>query len=335
MSAATQPQLFQAELKTKFALQYHGFIDAMVPCMLGDQTNIVIDIENMYTHFGCATKAYAKTKIEAHLKNEEDYILQPINRRSYRILINVKSLKVLLRTAKGNREWNRLETYCAMESLLPENTQASNIEQFADASAEIPPPRHVELPTHMPIKSYTNFMDFHFAQVYLRLTDGRFVNVYPIGRPDLALSKEELAQYFVVKLGSQLDLTGRQDTHILALRDSILLDSCVTKSAQYVERNVKDILKNKFELYEGTHVDKSVRDMELVLVKTQEDYNGYVRLVQKGVVEAETSRDVQLVREQTIHELTKKDNLLIQLEIRKVELEMKKMDFDMASLKTM
>ena len=79
------------------------------------------------------------------------------------------------------------------------------------------------------LKSVTGVTDFRRAQYYLRQVIGMWSNVHPVGRPQDVLTPEELAEFVVVKAGSQGEMTGRQGTHMTAFSSSRLIDSHITE----------------------------------------------------------------------------------------------------------
>ena len=87
------------------------------------------------------------------------------------------------------------------------------------------------------------------------------------------------------------------------------MDSFLTLRPFDVERKVKDRLKNDRKLYEGVFEGKPTKDMELILVSSEEEYAELVALIQDTVtqVEQEGENDVRVK--------------LMELELRKVEIE--------------
>ena len=144
------------------------------------------------------------------------------------------------------------------------------------------PGEHRAAAIDSPLTSVTGIIDIRSPQVYLRETDGRFADVHPVGRPNMIVEPELLKSFRILKLGSQ-GCTNRQKEHKRTFRDSRLLDSFLTPAHTLVESKVKDTLKNDRRLYEGLYAGKTVRDKELVLVKTQEEYEEIVAIIQSAM----------------------------------------------------
>ena len=90
------------------------------------------------------------------------------------------------------------------------------------------------------LKSITNTKEYHKAQCYFRQVASRFTNVHPRGRPNLKIPDDEVRYHIFVKIGSQDDDTGRQNTHITAYNySSMLVDSLLTKAMTHIERKCK------------------------------------------------------------------------------------------------
>lgn len=130
------------------------------------------------------------------------------------------------------------------------------------------------------IESGTEVREYRAPQFYLRQVFGKWSHVHPVGRPQDVLSADQLAEFAVVKIGSQ-GVTERQLTHNKQFDRSELLDSCLTSSFTHVETKAKDYWRDHDELYEGLHEDKTARDTELLLVRNQEDYERYLAVVQQ------------------------------------------------------
>lgn len=131
------------------------------------------------------------------------------------------------------------------------------------------------------IKSASNVQEFQAPQFYFRQVLGKWSNLHPVGRPQEAVSPDQLSEVAVVKIGSMGVNTKRQETHVKQFDRSELLDSCLTSSFTHVETKAKDYWRDKGELYEGLHESKSVGDIELLLVRNQEDYERYLAVVQQ------------------------------------------------------
>ena len=153
-------------------------------------------------------------------------------------------------------------------------------------------------------------------QLYFRQIFGNWSNMHPYNRPDEVLSAEELAQCMVVKFGSQGENTERQVTHCRSFSESQVLDSCLTPAFTHLEMIVKDIWKNKGELYTGLHEDKDKRDTELLLVKKQETYNGYFDFVMTKCAQIE--QEISMSPEVLI-EIEKTKQKQADSEVRKYE----------------
>ena len=178
------------------------------------------------------------------------------------------------------------------------------------------------------LTSVTGFIDLRIAQVYTREVLGRFKSLHPHGRPGDALTLDQMSTLIVLKFGSQGEQTGRQGAHTQAFRDSKLVDSFPTRGYAYAEQRMKDILYNRGQLYEGLHEDKTVKDTELFVLHSQEDYAMLVELIQTCVGEAEansTSAPVELL-------LAMEKTKQVEAEARKAEAEARKAEAE-ASVK--
>ena len=294
MESVSEFETARCALKAKFGPSCSEFVDVFLKPMMGSQTDRVIDASPMFKFMGETKKGNLKIKMDT-LKIE--YETKPRG-KTHELLISVDQMKTLLRLKKN---LPNLAMYESMEKFLDDNN-LRNLE-----ATPIPAPNLADVPStsanHKPdIESFTNNIDRHGAQFYFRKTDGDFTDVYPVGRPDKRLSPEELRAYTILKGGGQLNDTMRQGTHDKAFLHSVLLDSCITNASFFVERKVKDIWKNNNQLYEGLYRGKKTRDTELLLVQTQAEYNERVQLVQKMIVEAESSSDLQIEKERTKQE---------------------------------
>ena len=164
--------------------------------------------------------------------------------------------------------------------------------------------------------SVTNMIDMDIAQVYIRLLPvDKCSDVWPVGRPDLKLTADELAMCYIIKLGYQNTNTSRQSNHTTTMRDSQLIDSFPTDFPFVVERKVKKHLKNRQQLYEGQFEGKASRDTELVVFRSQEEYAEFVHTLQGFVAQA-TQTPAKWAHEQKIAEY---QYLTTEAEARKVE----------------
>jgi len=192
------------------------------------------------------------------------------------------------------------------------------------------------------LKSSTNQIDFDKPQLYLRWIPGPWRDVHPIGRPELALSQEELIQAAIVKLGSQGPYTGRQQAHTYAYPDSRLLDSFVTDDYKTAERNMKRRLRNELSLFEGTYGDNTKRDTELIVIRSQEDYDACVGTIRDVILvrdddtisslqlecDREKTKQTEIIEKEKTKQMEiieKTKQMQIQLEMRKLDLEEKRL----------
>lgn len=177
---------------------------------------------------------------------------------------------------------------------------------------------HVKSSQPFPLISATNVVDLRSAQFYMRMVEGNWANICPIGKPELTVSQDELDKCIIIKFGEQCDNTGRQTQHNNKFKNSRVLDSFLTTSHSIVEQKAKDYWINNQELYEGLYEGKNVKDTELLLIKSQEHYEEYVRYVQKVIREVESpltdSHELKLAQEKT-------KQMEVELEIRKLDLQ--------------
>ena len=130
------------------------------------------------------------------------------------------------------------------------------------------------------IESVTNVQEFRAPQFYFRHILGKWSHLHPTGRPQEVISADALSKVAVIKIGS-MGVTERQMTHNKQFDRSELVDSCLTSSFTHVETKAKDYWRDRGELYEGLHEGKTVRDTELLLVRSQEDYKRHLAVVQQ------------------------------------------------------
>ena len=146
------------------------------------------------------------------------------------------------------------------------------------------------LPPPFLLRSVTNVIDLRSSQLYFRQVMGEFANVHPRGRPDLALSAEEIGCAVFVKLGS-MGQTDRQMQHQTAFKGSELVDSLLTVAQTSVEQKFKDLLMDRGMLFEGLHQSKTAKDTELLVIPTQEAYEELVQIAKTIVNTVHTSME--------------------------------------------
>ncbi len=152
------------------------------------------------------------------------------------------------------------------------------------------------------LKSITNTKEYHKAQCYFRQVASRFTNVHPRGRPNLKIPDDEVRYHIFVKIGSQDDDTGRQHTHITAYNySSMLVDSLLTKAMTHIERRCKMKWQDMGLLYEGSYEGKDVRDTELLVFKTQDEYESLVKDAISMIenIGIHSDLEIEFVRENT------------------------------------
>ena len=179
------------------------------------------------------------------------------------------------------------------------------------------------------LQSVTNVIEHTAAQCYFRQVAPTFTNVHPIGRPDLRIPDDQLKFCVVLKQGCQDVGTGRQDHHIPAFRHcSILVDSFPTKSFAHIERKCKQFWANRGMLFEGTFIGKKVRDNELLVFRTQEEYNALVNDVIRFINQlgADGENQVEIEREKTKQADAAVRLKEIEFEILKLQFEMRKFE---------
>ncbi len=118
-----------------------------------------------------------------------------------------------------------------------------------------------------------SYINLHSDQVYLWQVFDEYARVHLIGRPDMLIPEAEHADYAFLKIGNQGLATGRQRRHCSHYQDGLLLDSFETKCYTKVEKQVKESWKNELQLYEGTHKASGKREVELLLVRGQQEYD--------------------------------------------------------------
>lgn len=165
------------------------------------------------------------------------------------------------------------------------------------------------------LESATGFVAFRAPSIYMRQVHDKVSNLHPIGRPQDVLTPEQLAEVAIVKIGSQGGHTGRQMTHNkYNYNQSKLLDSKLTTSFTHAETQAKDIWRNNGELYEGLFEGKTTRDVELLVVKNQEDYERQVNFYHNLCPAESIPLELQLAQEKT-------KQSAIDADVRKTEIE--------------
>ena len=169
------------------------------------------------------------------------------------------------------------------------------------------------------LKSITNTKEYHKAQCYFRQVASRFTNVHPRGRPNLKIPDDEVRYHIFVKIGSQDDDTGRQNTHITAYNySSMLVDSLLTKAMTHIERKCKMKWQDMGLLYEGSYEEKDVRDTELLVFKTQDDYEFLVKDAISMIENIGLHSDLEI---EFVRENTKLQIAQLESDVRKAEIE--------------
>ena len=163
--------------------------------------------------------------------------------------------------------------------------------------------------------------DIRREQLYTRLVrcPSDWEHVCPIGQPDAEVRLEDRIDWAVLKFGNQGPRTGRQAQHDIDFKNSMLLDSFYTTSYSLVELRVKDYLANNhYHLrYEGKHVDKKIKDTELLLIRSQEEYAEIANVIQKIINEVEAPASMMQEQEKTKQ---------LELQLRIAEVMMRKAD---------
>ena len=174
------------------------------------------------------------------------------------------------------------------------------------------------------LKSITNTKEYHKAQCYFRQVASRFTNVHPRGRPNLKIPDDEVRYHIFVKLGSQDDDTGRQNTHITAYNySSMLVDSLLTKAMTHIERRCKMKWQDMGLLYEGTYEGKDVRDTELLVFKTQDDYESLVKDAISMIENIGLHSDLEI---EFVRENTKLQIAQLEAGVREIEADVRKIE---------
>ena len=165
------------------------------------------------------------------------------------------------------------------------------------------------------LASATDVLDLRAPQVYFRQVFSGFGDVRPVGRP--GAPAVDTASYAVVKFGQHGEGSGRQARHAAAFPGSRLLDSSLTLAYSHVEQKARDRWLAEGLLHSGRHEAKAARDTELLLFRSQADYERAVQTV-AGLIRG-LARSEQLDVEQ---ERTRQAQLAVRLRELDVELEM-------------
>lgn len=177
------------------------------------------------------------------------------------------------------------------------------------------------------LQSYMdNPIDIRKMQIYMRQVFGVFLNLHPVGRPDLMISPEAQALYAIVKFGYQGENTGRQLVHNTSFPDSKIIDSCFTSSYTCAEQRLKDILLNDRELYEGQHIHKSVKDTELLVFKSQAEYIQFMVKVNKVIADLESPVQLKIEYEKTKQAEAQTKQAEAQVRLAELQLEMARLN---------
>lgn len=214
------------------------------------------------------------------------------------------------------------------ETLIQEIERNQEAQQAADESNPFQffgdklQPHEFQATSSLKLKSVTEVFDMRAPQLYMRQIFGKWHKVHPVGRPDEVLSADTLAQYAVVKTGSQGESTGRQLIHATAFADSRVIDSCLTDAYTRVEQKSKDTFMKNGQLYEGLHEGKTVRDTELLLVKTQEEYEQRLGVILKFCEITDSSLELRLAQEKTKQVMADAEARKAEAGVRQKELEL-------------
>ena len=196
MASQASLQTIVDKLMEHFGQSECMFIEVFSKFMIGSQTAKVINIAAIYGHVGYDTKNNLKTGLRTH---NVAYNLDT-SARSHAYYVDVSGLKVLLARIGKKSKYEEMERFLYDQSLpgLPLNSfdaltnTESGIVEVEPQPPSLPQPREAETPRvpnrqRPALISFTGYIDHHSAQFYARETDGDFIDVYPIGRPDLML----------------------------------------------------------------------------------------------------------------------------------------------------
>lgn len=138
------------------------------------------------------------------------------------------------------------------------------------------------------LKSQTGFIDYRIGQLYFSSPGGYWKEVKNKSNKFVQIS--DIDSYFIVKFGYHGNNTGRHGTHKSGYGyQYTLLDSMPSPVAAAAEMKIKDLLKNDGRLYSALHSNKKSRDNELIIVRSQEEYDAYVIMAKNVIWNLESS----------------------------------------------
>ncbi len=137
------------------------------------------------------------------------------------------------------------------------------------------------------IRSVTNIVDRRSGQFYFSLPPGHWTDMRRIGEKTNFVISE---LWLVIKIGYNGEHTGRHNKHDSEFNGiSRIIDSLVSPVAAAAEIKIRDRLVNDGKLFSGKHEHKKSRDNELIIVKSQAEYEEYVALAQTTIKDIESS----------------------------------------------
>ena len=137
------------------------------------------------------------------------------------------------------------------------------------------------------IKSITATIDRRSTQFYFTEPPGDWFDFRLIGGQEIFTPSHP---YWIIKIGYNGQNTGRHPTHDKEFGGNCrVIDSLITPVAAAAEISIKDRLLNENKLYSARHQNKKARDNELVIVKSQEEYEEIVQIARAEVRKLEDS----------------------------------------------
>ena len=218
-----------------------------------------------------------------------------------------------------------VQRYTTGQVTTQESVQAAEaISQRVTVVADVPE----QLEPQFRLKSVTGVLDLRCAQLYAREVLG-FTYLRKRGSTRNAAEEDthkrlRLDNCIVVKFGCMGDWTDRQGTHMKQFEHSRLIDSFPTLAYSHVEQKLKDYLLNQGMLYEGIHMNKKEKDVELVVFESQAEYEAFVEIIKTLLANTDDTTPLELLlaiektkqaQELTVQEQEKTKRMQIDLEI--------------------
>lgn len=134
------------------------------------------------------------------------------------------------------------------------------------------------IPEELILESCTGYKNKHIPQAYIGLLDK--TQWTDIKNTKTAASVHPKNHQQLLKFGNTIT-KARFDNHEASYGSFELIDTVKTMCPTLVESKLKTWLKDRSLLFEGKHENKTARDIELIVVSSQDEYNDIVMQAQE------------------------------------------------------